>query len=146
MGTKIGRQRKTGWSLLTKIRAGLLEKRSHLQLLFSGETEADEAWFGRKENQEIVMGIVQREPRRVYVESIPDVKEKTLWPIVRNTIKPGSLFCTDMRISYSIASIHYHHATTNHSAKEFGHRYQNKEGEELWIHSNTIEQLWGQFK
>jgi len=146
LGKKIGRQRKTGWSLLKKIRGWLLEKRSHLKLLFSGETEADEAWFGRKENQEIVMGIVQREPRRVYVESIPNVKEKTLWPIVRNMIKPGSLFCTDMRISYSIASIHYHHATTNHSKWEFGERYTNARWKELMIHSNTIEQLWWQFK
>lgn len=143
---KIWRSRKTSWNMLKNIRAGLLEKRSHLKLLFSGETEADEAWFWRKENQEIIMGIIQREPRRVSLYSIPDVKERTLWPLVRSTIKPWSLFCTDMRISYSIAWIHYHHATTNHSKKEFGHRHTNRYGKELMIHSNTIEQLWGQFK
>lgn len=146
LGRKIGRQRKTGWKILKNIRTGLLEKRSHLKLLFSWETEADEAWFGRKQNQEIIMGIVQREPRKVAIHVIPNVRECTLWPIIKSTIKPWSLFCTDMRISYSIAWIHYHHATTNHSSKEFWHRYTNREWRELMIHSNTIEQLWWQFK
>jgi transposase len=146
IGNKIGRQRKTGWRLLKNIRIWLLEKRSHLKLLFSGEIEADEAWFGRKENQEIMVWIIQREPRRVLLQSIPNVKEKTLWPIVRNAIKPGSLFCTDSRISYCIAGIHYHHATTNHSKHEFARRYKDLTGKEVMIHSNTIEQLWWQFK
>jgi transposase-like protein len=146
LGKKIGRQRKTGWKLLKNIREWLLQKRSQQKPLFSWETEADEAWFGRGDNQEIILGIIQRDPRRVSVQVIPDVKERTLWPIVRNTITPGSLFCTDMRISYSIAGIHYHHATNNHSKREFGHRYTNSEWRELMIHSNTIEQLWWQFK
>ena len=169
LGRKIGRSRKTGWKILSNIRISLSVKRSMDQrsidqsvdcgmdkssgsegqrnhYLFRGETEADEAWFWRKENQEIIVGIIQREPRRVYIESIPDVKERTLWPIVKKTIQPKSLFCTDMRISYSIAGIHYHHATTNHSKKEFGHKHINKEWKELMIHSNTIEQLWWQFK
>lgn len=146
IGNKIGRQRKTGWKLLKNIRTGLLEKRSHQTLLFSGETEADEAWFGRGDNQEIYLGIAQRNPRRIYLEDIPDVKEKTLYPIIRNTIEPGSLFCTDRRVTYSITSIHYHHATTNHSKWEFGYTYTNKEWKEIKIHSNTVEQLWWQLK
>lgn len=149
LGRKIGRSRKAGWKMLRDIRSGCLEKTSvgsHEQKKLSGETEADEAWFWRKENQEIILGIIQREPRRVVIHSIPNVKEKTLWPLVKNTVVSGSLFCTDMRISYTIAGIHYHHATTNHSQKEFGRRHIDRNGRERMIHSNTIEQLWWQFK
>lgn len=150
LGAKIWRQRKTGWRMLRAIRTDLLEKaetKKHgYDARLSWETEADEAWFGRKENQEIILGIVQREPRRVCLRSVENVKEQTLWPIVKRSIVPGSLFCTDMRISYSIAGIHYHHATTNHSQKEFGRRHVDRYWVERMIHSNTVEQLWGQFK
>lgn len=80
------------------------------------------------------------------VYPIPNVQEKTLWPIVKNKIEPGALFCTDSRISYSIAGIRYHHATTNHSKHEFASRYRDLTWREVMVHSNTIEQLWGQFK
>jgi hypothetical protein len=45
-----------------------------------------------------------------------------------------------------VAAIHYHHGTNNHSKWEYGHRHINKTWVELMIHSNSIEQLWGQFK
>lgn len=100
--------------------------------------EADEAWFGKKQNQHIICGFVERGSRKLRLDIIPNVKEKTLYPLVEQHVKRGSTFCTDSRISYSSAGIYYKHRTTNHSKGEFA-----REG---IIHSNTIEQIWGDIK
>ena len=99
--------------------------------------EADEAWFGKKDNQGIVMGIVQRKRRKLRLIVIPNVQEATLYPEIRWHVKKGSRLMTDSRISYAIAGIEYHHQTTNHSKGEFAREK---------VHSNTIEQIWGDIK
>jgi transposase-like protein len=91
-----------------------------------------------KDNQDIIMGIVERGKRKIRLINIPNVKEKTLYPHIRKHIKEGSNFFTDTRNTYSITGIRYHHQTTNHSKGEFA-----REG---GVHSNTIEQIWGDIK
>lgn len=135
LGRKLGVSHATAWRMLMGIRGRLAKGVSDglLEII----TEADEAWFGRGGNQEIVMGIVQRGRRRLRLIVIPDVKEATLYPHIRDNVKKGSKFFTDSRVSYAITGIEYHHQVTNHSASEFAR------GE---IHSNTIEQIWGDIK
>jgi transposase-like protein len=119
-----------------KIRKQLLPYVNHGVL--SKEVESDEAWMGKKDNQEIILGMVERYKRRLILKSIANVKEKTLYPIIEEHVERGSTFYTDLRISYAITSIYYHHKTTNHSKGEFGDGNGN--------HTNTIEQIWGDIK
>ena len=136
LSRKLGVSHVTAWKMLMKIRKQLSFDLG--EQLLKGIVEADEAWFGRKENQDIVMGIVERGKRKIRLIVIPNVKEKTLYPHIRKNIQEGSQFFTDSRITYSITGIRYHHQTTNHSKGEFA----RKGG----IHSNTIEQIWGDIK
>ncbi|OGJ55318.1 hypothetical protein A2483_01605 [Candidatus Peregrinibacteria bacterium RIFOXYC2_FULL_33_13] len=68
---------------------------------------------------------------------IEDVKEKTLYSLIEKNLKKVSSFYTNSRISYVAANIYYNHKTTNHSKGEFAREE---------VHSNTIEQIWGDFK
>ena len=126
----------TAWKLLMKIRRYLHDSMNDEDLL-SGIVEADEAWFGKKENQDIVMGIVERNRRKLILIQIPNVKESTLYPHILNHVEKGSKFFTDQRITYYVTGIYYDHRTTNHSKGEFARNN---------VHSNTIEQIWGDIK
>jgi transposase-like protein len=136
LGRKLGISHLTAWRMLTKIRERLSDGLGKEML--QGLVEADEAWFGRKDNQDIIMGIVERGKRKIRLIAIPNVREVTLYPHIRENVKVGSNFYTDSRITYSITGIRYHHQVTNHSKGEFA----RKGG----IHSNTIEQIWGDIK
>ena len=149
LGRNLGISHVTAWKMLMKIRAYMKENLSDDYL--HGIVEADEAWFGKNkskpkkgkfpkfktDNQDIILGIVERKRRKLRLMTIPNVKEETLYPHIRYNVKKGSKFFTDSRITYSITGIEYHHQTTNHSIKEYAR------GE---VHSNTIEQIWGDIK
>lgn len=135
LARNLGVSHLTAWKMLMKIREAMVDGLSNDLLI--DITEADEAWFGSKENQDIVMGIVERGRRKLRLMVIPDVKERTLYPHVASNVKKGSKFFTDSRITYAITGIEYHHQVTNHSKMEFAR------GE---VHSNTIEQIWGDIK
>lgn len=122
------------WRMLMKIRKKLSEHISEKKL--KELVEADEAWFGKKANQDIILGFVERKRRKLRLIPIENVKEKTLYPLVLENVEKGSQFLTDQRITYSATNVYYHHQTVNHS-KEF------VDGN---IHTNTIEQIWGWIK
>lgn len=136
LGRRLGIKHDSAWKMLMKIRAVLAKSLDPSQL--EEFVESDEAWFGRKDNQQIILGMVQRTQRKLKLLIIPNVKEKTLYPHIKKLVKKGSQFFTDSRISYSFAGIEYQHKTTNHSKGEFARRG--------YIHSNTIEQIWGDIK
>jgi len=136
LGRRYHLRHATAWRLLTAVRTALLPHAD--PGLLTGVVEADEAWFGRGANQEIVCGIVQRTPRRVALAVIANVREATLVPLVKARVEEGSIFCTDMRVSYVALGIRYDHRTTNHSTGEYG--------DGAGTHSNTIEQFWGDVK
>ena len=149
LGRSLGISHPTAWKMLMKIRKAMKNNLSDDYL--QGITEADEAWFGRDkskpkkgkfpkfktDNQHIILGIAERKRRKLRLIVIPNVKEETLYPHIRYNVKKGSKFFTDSRITYSITGIEYHHQVTNHSKMEFAR------GE---VHSNTIEQIWGDIK
>jgi hypothetical protein len=142
----------TAWNMLMKIRKLLYENNINNSDLLSWIIEADEAWYWKKDNQNIIMWLVERwkennnlnnwlkEKRqrwRLRLFPIENVKEKTLYPIIKSNVELWSKFYTDMRISYHITCVHYKHSTTNHSKWEFA----------MWeVHSNTIEQIWWDIK
>ena len=136
LGRRLDIKHESAWRMLMSIRKRIAQNLDSSQL--KDLVEADEAWFGRKQNQDIVVGFVERQKRKLRLQQIPNVKEITLYPLVEQYIEKGSYFFTDSRISYAAASIFYKHKTTNHSAGEFA-----RGG---FVHSNTIEQIWGDIK
>jgi len=93
--------------------------------------------MGRKKNQDIIQGIVERDGRKLRLMTVPNVKEATLYPHIEENVVYGSRLLTDQRNTYAITGIYYHHQTVNHSIKEFAR------GD---VHTNTIEQIRGWIK
>lgn len=125
----------TAWKMLMKIRIELTKGQDNS--LLQGLVEGDEAWMGKKHNQEIIQGMVQRGRRRLRLMVVPNVQEMTLYPNIEEYVQRGSKFFTDSRISYAITCVYYHHQTVNHSAKEYARGI---------AHCNTMEQIWGWIK
>lgn len=124
----------SAWKMLMKIRRLLAEDEPEL---LSGIIECDEAWFGKKANQEIVFGVTDRTRKQVQFTIIPDTTEKTLHAEITKSVKYGSVLNTDGWSGYGFASIRYHHKVVNHSKSEFARDD---------AHTNTIERIWGMFK
>jgi transposase-like protein len=124
----------SAWKMLMKIRKNLVEKNPEI---FAGILECDEAWCGKKTNQEIVFGIADRVRKRVRFAIIPNTSEKVLHSEIEKSTEFGSTLNTDGWAGYGFASIRYQHKVVNHSRSEFAR------GD---AHTNTIERIWGMFK
>jgi transposase len=113
--------------------------------LLGGEIEVDESYFGgtRKgkrgrgaAGKVPVFGLLKRNGC-VYVAIIPNVSSATLFPIIRDKIKPDSIVYTDSFKSYDALDVsEFQHVRINHS--------------ELFAdqtnHINGIENFWNQAK
>ena len=113
--------------------------------LLSGEIEVDEGYFGRTRKGKRgrgaagkvpVFGLLKRNGR-VYVAIIPNASSATLFPIIRDKIKPDSIVYTDSFRSYDALDVsEFRHLRINHS--------------ELFAdqtnHINGIENFWNQAK
>jgi transposase-like protein len=130
---------KTAWRMCKLIRSRLDEDSDP----FSGEVEVDESYFGGRrrggkrgrgaEGKTATVGIVQRRGRLKAVV-VPDVKQRTIIPIVRETVSRGSMVYTDELNTYNpLALLGYGHGRILHSAKVYvmGN-----------VHTNTIENFW----
>ncbi len=126
----------TAWRLLMRIREVLASADPPDKLLL-GIVEMDESWFGKKKNQEICFGIVQRETRKLFLTVIPNCTEATLMEQVEHHVLPHARVNTDGWVGYHGLSIHYTHDSVNHSKAEFARDE---------AHTNTIEQIWGMIK
>lgn len=140
---------KTAWRMFKQIRTLMSE---HISLEGSS-VEADETFHGApKKNQHIsrrregthkdkqpIFGIVERKGR-VIAGVVPDVKEKTLLPIIATHVLPSSIIYTDSYTSYDNVrwmGKNYEHHRINHSAGVYvqGH-----------VHTQTIEGFWSLLK
>jgi transposase len=111
--------------------------------LFGGEIEVDESYFGgtRKgkrgrgaAGKVPVFGLLKRNGR-VYVAIIPNVSSGTLFPIIRDKIRPDSIVYTDSFRSYDALDIsEFQHVRINHS-ELFADQVN---------HINGIENFWNQ--
>jgi transposase len=130
------------YNKLRKIIVYFIEKESPF---FDGEIEVDESYFGgiRKgkrgrgaAGKVPVFGLLKRNGK-VYSCIIPNAKEETLIPIIRQKIKPDSIIYSDYFKSYDALDIsEFHHHRINHS-KLFA-KGKN--------HINGIENCWNQAK
>jgi transposase len=141
-----GINRNTAILFFHKLREVIFE---HLALeapeLLGGEIEVDESYFGGTREGKRgrgaagkvpVFGLLKRNGR-VYVAIIPNVSSATLFPIIRDKIKPDSIVYTDSFKSYDALDVsEFHHVRINHS--EIFADQTN--------HINGIENFWNQAK
>jgi transposase-like protein len=77
----------------------------------------------------------------VAIRMLPDVKQKTIAPLIKATIAPGSVVNTDEYDIYArLPAWGYTHRTVCHAAGEFA---RDDDGDGLCeVHVNTIEGFW----
>jgi transposase len=113
--------------------------------LLGGEIEVDESYFGgtRKgkrgrgaAGKVPVFGLLKRNGR-VYVAIIPNVSSATLFPIIRDKIRPDSIVYSDTFRSHDVLDVsEFHHVRINHSQLLA----------DQTNHINGIESFWNQAK
>ena len=76
----------------------------------------------------------------IIIRMLPDVKRKTIEPIIQKHVKKQSVVNTDEYNIYNWLSNGYIHKTVNHGKKEYA-RDEDNDGI-FEIHVNTIEGFW----
>ena len=133
---------KTSLRMLSRIRSLMAQD----DISLCGQIEIDETFLGGKNPKKrgrgaagkaIVAGMVERGGRAI-VKVVPDVKARTLLPIIQEHVMPGSTIYTDELASYNrLSSLGYIHQSVQHRARQY------VDGD---VHINGIEGLWGNLK
>jgi transposase-like protein len=151
----LGITQKSAWFVLQRLRLALKD-RSFTKLggTESGPVEVDETFIGgalknmHKEKRArydfiagnkgktIVMGMLDRDVRKVRAKVIPNVKRETLQKEILSTIKRGSKVYTDEWYGYSEVRYRFVHDVVNHSETYV-------KGQ---VHTQGIENFWGLLK
>ena len=147
----IGVTQTTGWFMLQRLRLAL--QRGGFGKI-GGPTEADETFIGglarnmhkhkRAEKitgtggagKELVVGLLDRETRKVRVAHVPNRKKGTLQTHVREHVATGAELFTDELASYTGLDKEYVHQVINHAETYV-------QGN---IHTNGIENFWSLLK
>jgi transposase len=127
MASQLGLPYNTIYNAVTNLRLAILAtdiKNCHL--LFKGEVEIDESYFGgrRKGNRGrgaagkvTVFGVLERQGR-VNVEVVPNVKAETLLHLTVKKVRRGSIVYTDRYKSYdALMFCGYRHLKVDHSTR-----------------------------
>jgi transposase-like protein len=141
---QLGVTYKTAWRMADEIRKHIANVDDEWPLF--GQVEIDETLVGGHHSgkrgrgaagKSVVFGMLQR-GGQVMTKVVPNVRSKTLKPIIEENILDGSTVHTDELKSYQgLAKSGYKHQTTNHSAGE----YVNGNS-----HVNGLENFWKHFK
>ena len=141
---QIGCTYKTAWRIARELRKHMANSDDHGPL--SGHVEVDETYVGGRNkfgrgrgqvNKTVVFGMVER-GGSVRAGPVPNVRRKTLEPIIYNNVQRGSIVSTDELRSYALLkNAPYEHGKVNHSAEEWAHGIH---------HTNTIEGYWSRLK
>ena len=139
---EIGVTYKTAWRMFKQIRQLMAQD----GITLFGEVEVDETYIGGKRpgkrgrgaaGKTIVAGMVERGGQAV-VKVVPNVKAKTLLPMILEHVPAGQTVYTDEMFSYNrLSSLGYMHDTVRHSAKQY------VAGR---AHTNNIEGFWSNTK
>jgi len=141
---ELGVKRRTALRMFRQIRSLMGNGNASL----FGAVEADETYIGGKHpgkpgrgagGKTIVFGMVER-GGKAYTEVAPDVKAKTLLPIIQEHIPtaPGTVIYTDELRSYGrLGKLGYAHETVQHAAGQYVNGF---------AHVNTMEGLWSNTK
>lgn len=114
--------------------------------MLSGHVEIDETYIGGKrpgkrgrgaDGKAVIFGMMERNGD-VMTHVVPNVRRKTLRPIIDANVKTGSTVNTDeLKTYHGLNQAGYSHETVNHGAGE----YVNGE-----THVNSLEGYWSQLK
>ena len=113
--------------------------------LIGGEIEVDESYFGGRRKGKRGRGAAGKVPvfgllkrgGKVHVVVIPNARTETLFPIIRDKVRPDSIVYTDSFGAYDVLDVsEFHHVRINHSE-----RFADKAN-----HINGIENFWNQAK
>lgn len=139
---ELGVTYKTAWRIYKQIRSMLEEDVDP----FSKEVEVDETYVGGRrkgkrgrgaEGKTAVVGVVER-GGKVVAKTVPNVKSKTLIPIIKEKVLPKTTVYTDELRSYDPVSLYgYAHRRIHHAEKIY------VMGD---VHTNTIEGFWSLLK
>ncbi len=87
-----------------------------------------------------VLGMVQRSGQ-IIIRMLPDVKQKTIKPLIQSMVNPGTLVYTDEYVIYDrLEEWGYFHKSVNHGSGEYA---RDDDGDGFCeVHVNTIEGFW----
>jgi len=154
----LGVTQTTAWNMLKDIRS-LLKQFNFVKDKLEKEVQIDETLIGgsnlnRHKDKKIpgcqgrsaidktsVFGALQSNGYLI-AQTVPNVKMKTLVPIIRANVKTGSKLYSDELYSYSSLGKWYDHQIVNHSIKE----YVRIDVRGNKITTNSIESVWNHFK
>ncbi len=142
---QLGIPYKTAWRMAREIRIHMGKVNGNDPL--SGTVEIDESMVGGKrsggkrgrgaEGKTVVFGMLEKQGR-VKTQVVPNVKRKTLYPIIEAGIVKGSTIHSDELRSYAtLAEQGYEHETVNHGRKEFVRDN---------VHVNSMEGFWSRLQ
>ena len=142
---QLGITYKTAWRMGHQIRKFMTATDGDDGL--SGHVEVDETMIGGKRSggkrgrgapgKTVVMGMLERDGD-IMAKVVPNVRRKTLHPIIEANVETGSTVHTDELASYrGLAGKGYDHQTVNHSAGQY------VDGD---THVNSIEGYWSRLK
>lgn len=142
---QLGVTYKTAWRMAHEIRKYMAEIDGEWPL--DGDVEADETYVGGRKsggkrgrgspNKTVVFGMLERGGDLI-AKVVPDVRKRTLHPLVFENVEPGSTVHTDELRSYrGLDRIGYFHRTVNHGVGE----YVNRDS-----HVNSLEGFWARLK
>lgn len=124
----------TALIILRKIRRAFEDDRFKGKL--RGILESDEAWISHKKNQQILLGITERDGGVRFFPVI-DRSEASLYFPHRKYVEEQSMVCTDSLSTYNTLNHRYIHHAVNHSRGQFSWNH---------VHTNTIEGVWSMLK
>ncbi len=152
LATDIGVTQKTAWFMLQRIRYAM-EHTIFVEYM-EGIIECDETFVGGKnknrhkdkkvqnsqgrsfKDKTPVLGMIER-GGKVKCKVVPDTKANSIQPIIRETVREGSIIYSDEWWGYRGLSDKYYHGYVDHGKGQ----YQNGD-----ICTNTIEGFWSHFK
>lgn len=138
---ELGVTYKTAWRIFNQIRMIMDEEHAKMK----GKIEVDETYFGGKGHKQgrstdektAVFGMVERDGE-LLTKIVPNVKARTLLPIIWTQANQGSTIFSDELGSYNnVAKLGYEHEKVEHAAKEYARGI---------VHVNTIEGIWSTIK
>lgn len=139
---ELGVTYKTAWRIFKEVRKLMAEDVN----LLTGQVEVDETYIGGKRagkrgrgaaGKTPVIGLTERNGNTI-TKVVPDVKARTLLPIIAKHISNESTIFTDELHSYDkIGKLGYSHEVVQHAAKQYVSGI---------AHVNTIESLWSTIK
>ncbi len=149
LASDLGIKQHHAWTLAHKIREAIEQGSG----LFENPVEADETYMGGLERNKhekdrkhdgrgtkgkvAILGIKERESKKVRIEVAQDTKGKTLSGFIGSHVVEGNTVYTDDHRGYNPIAVEYDHKTVKHSLGEY------VDGQ---IHTNGMESFWSMLK